>query len=90
MPNGDQPLDIFIRPQRVRLLAAAGEAPGRNRLAGTVAGEVFVGDRLEVLVQTAAGRVTVESPSGGEVPAVGTAVMLDWAIEDTLLFPRAA
>jgi putative spermidine/putrescine transport system ATP-binding protein len=79
-------LDIFVRPQRMTL--AAGAAPGRNSLSGIVRGLVFVGDRQEIIVETAAGRATIEAPSGGAPPRDGEAAVLSWSPADTLVFPR--
>ncbi len=61
-----------------------------NRLEGVVRGSVFVGDRLEIIVETGAGRVTAEAPSGGVTVGEGDAVSLLWKPEDTLVFPRPA
>jgi putative spermidine/putrescine transport system ATP-binding protein len=90
LPDGVA-VDVFVRPQRIALEAAdAPTAPTRNRLAGMVHSTVFIGDRQEVLVDTPAGRVIVETASGGTVPAKGEAVSLSWAVEDTLVFAGAA
>jgi putative spermidine/putrescine transport system ATP-binding protein len=83
------PLEIFVRPQRFALFAAnAPSAPDMNRLDGTVRGLVFVGDRMEIVVETAAGRITVEAPSGGGAAGEGEPVSLLWRPEDTLVFVR--
>jgi putative spermidine/putrescine transport system ATP-binding protein len=89
--TGLAPLDLFLRPQRLSL-APVSEPTGPDvaRLPGRVARTVFVGDRVEVLVDTAAGRLTVELPSGGEVPADGAEIAVVWRAADTLLFPREA
>ncbi len=84
-------IEIFVRPQRMALAAPGSPAaPGINRLEGVVRGTVFVGDRLEIVVETGAGRVTVEAPSGGATAGEGEAVALLWRPEDTLVFPRPA
>jgi putative spermidine/putrescine transport system ATP-binding protein len=91
LPPGEA-LDVFLRPQRIGLTGRGEAANGEhNRLEGKVAAMVFVGERLEVLVDTAAGRVTVELPSGGYgagAPAagVGEEVALNWSAADTLVF----
>jgi putative spermidine/putrescine transport system ATP-binding protein len=83
--------DVFLRPQRIVLGAPNKKtASGRNSLPGTIRSHVFVGDRQEVLVDTPAGRVTVETASGGHAPTVGEAVSLVWSAEDTLVFAAAA
>jgi putative spermidine/putrescine transport system ATP-binding protein len=87
LPAGDT-LDIFLRPQRIVLGAPNRKtAAGLNMLTGTIRGHVFVGDRQEVLVDTPAGRITVETASGGAPPAIGEAVSLVWSAADTLVFP---
>ncbi len=85
------PVEIFVRPQRMTLAEpGVTAAPEMNRLAGVVRGTVFVGDRLEIVVETDAGRVTAEAPSGGVAAGEGEAVSLLWKPEDTLVFPRPA
>jgi putative spermidine/putrescine transport system ATP-binding protein len=87
LPAGDR-LDVFLRPQRIVLGAPnKNMAPGRNKLPGTIRSHVFVGDRQEVLVDTLAGRVMVETASGGAPPKPGEAVALVWSAKDTLVFP---
>ena len=44
----------------------------------------------EALVDTAAGRVAVEFPSGQAAPREGEAVTLAWRVEDTLVYPAGA
>jgi putative spermidine/putrescine transport system ATP-binding protein len=90
IPDGAA-MEIFLRPQRITPGAIdAPQVPGQNRLTGTVHSVVFIGDRQEVLVDTPAGRVMVETASGGRIPAVGEPVSLSWRAEDTLVFPAAA
>jgi putative spermidine/putrescine transport system ATP-binding protein len=87
LPDGAV-LDVFLRPQRIVLGAANRTTPaGLNMLTGTIRSHVFVGDRQEVLVDTPAGRITVETASGGVAPTIGEAVSLTWAASDTLVFP---
>ena len=49
---------------------------------------LFVGDRLEIAVETPAGLVMAEAPSTHDTPPAGTAVSVAWRPEDTLVFPR--
>jgi putative spermidine/putrescine transport system ATP-binding protein len=88
---GGVPADVFLRPQRLRL-AALSEPAGEsvNRLTGRVAGHVFVGERIEVLVDTPAGRMTVEVASGQSVPPDGTETAVIWSAADTLTFAGIA
>jgi putative spermidine/putrescine transport system ATP-binding protein len=89
-PPGPGAHDLYLRPQRVRL-TGLGEfvGPDHARLPGRVARAAFVGERVEVLVDTAAGRLTVELPSGGTAPAEGAEVAVVFALKDAMLFPRA-
>jgi putative spermidine/putrescine transport system ATP-binding protein len=87
LPTGST-LDVFLRPQRIALAAPFTEATSdQNLLPGTIRSHVFVGDRQEVLVDTSAGRVMVETASGGSPPTTGEAVSLIWSAADTLVFP---
>ncbi len=90
IPNGEA-FDVFLRPQRITLAASdAVVAPARNRLPGTIHGVVFIGDRQEVLIDTPAGRLMVETASGGVRPTTGDTVSVSWSAEDTLVFPVAS
>jgi putative spermidine/putrescine transport system ATP-binding protein len=81
LPAG--PAQIYLRPHRLRLAAAAG---GANAIPGRIASRVFVGDRLEVLVDTAIGRLTAEIPSGLDAPQDGTETVVSFAPQDALAF----
>jgi putative spermidine/putrescine transport system ATP-binding protein len=89
LPLG-QPCSLYLRPQRLHL-APLGTvvAEGSNRLIGQVASHVFVGERLEILVDTPAGRIVVEVASGTMAPDDGAEVAVIWAVEDTLVFAGA-
>ena len=84
-------LDVFLRPQRLRL-ASLSEPVGKgiNRLVGRIASHVFVGDRVELLIDTPAGRIMAEMPSGQPPLADGTETAVLWTAEDTLVFPGAS
>jgi putative spermidine/putrescine transport system ATP-binding protein len=86
-PAGE--IDVFVRPQRI-VLRPPGEPPSDdlNALPGRITSVLFVGDRLEIAVETAAGPLLAETPSR-DAPAVGTAVAATWRAEDTLVFRRA-
>ena len=49
---------------------------------------LFVGDRLEIAVETPAGLLMAEAPSTHDAPPAGAAVIATWRPEDTLIFPR--
>lgn len=74
-----------VRPEKVTL----GE--GReNRLAGTVKETAYIGVATEIVVETAAGDLTVfhqNVEAGGVAPAPGTAVTLSWSPEATFVIP---
>jgi putative spermidine/putrescine transport system ATP-binding protein len=83
-------LDAFVRPERMRLAGADDSvAAGVNRVRGRVARTVFIGERVEVLLETRAGRITIDLPAGGAVPDEGMDMAAVWSARDTLLFARA-
>jgi putative spermidine/putrescine transport system ATP-binding protein len=83
--------DVFVRPQRMRLVAAS-EPVGVEtpHLQGKVEQNIFIGDQVETIVTGAGGQVTVQSLSGNAMPSAGTEVKVVWRVEDTLAFPREA
>jgi putative spermidine/putrescine transport system ATP-binding protein len=91
-PSGGK-LDLFIRPQRIRLIGA-GEGVGEDcvRLAGRVARKSFIGDHVELHVEIddKGQRLIVESPSGGPAPAEGEKVTVAWRNSDSRYFEREA
>jgi putative spermidine/putrescine transport system ATP-binding protein len=88
-PAGE--IDIFVRPQRIRLAPVSEPAAeGVARIRGQVSHSVFIGDRIEVVVEGAGGQLSIEMPSGQRPPAEGTEVAAIWPVEDTLVFPREA
>jgi putative spermidine/putrescine transport system ATP-binding protein len=83
--------DVFVRPQRMRLVSASEPvAAGIPHLKGRVEQTIFIGDQVETIVSGAGGQVTVQSLSGAEMPGAGTEVKVVWRGEDTLVFPREA
>jgi putative spermidine/putrescine transport system ATP-binding protein len=85
LPAG--PVQIYLRPQRLRLQAA--DQPTKdadNAIAGRIASRLFVGDRLEVLVDTRIGRLTVEVASRLDAPPDGTETIISFAPQDALAF----
>ena len=83
--------DVFVRPQRMRLVAASEQvAADIPRLKGKVEQTIFIGDQVETIVAGEGGQVTVQSLSGAAMPDTGTEVQVVWKVEDTLVFPREA
>ncbi len=81
------PVRLFIRPHRIRLLGASDQAD--NALPGTVAALDYTGEVVQVVVDTAAGRVPVDlGTSSGDWRGVrpGQDVRVGWAAADTLCF----
>ncbi len=87
-PEGE--IDVFLRPQRVALRPPSEPlSDDLNALPGRITSVLFVGDRLEIAVETAAGQLLAETASR-DAPPVGAAVVATWRGEDTLVFSRAA
>ncbi len=82
------PVRAFVRPHRIRLLGAADTAD--NALDGTVAAIDYTGEVVQVVVETAAGRVPVDVPAttaGWRGLQPGATARVGWAAADTLCFP---
>jgi spermidine/putrescine transport system ATP-binding protein len=79
---------VGVRPEKVRL----GEPlDGQNRLSGTVRESAYIGVATQVVVDTAAGRLTVfhqNAEAGGVIPAGGTGVTVSWSPEATFVVQR--
>ena len=82
-------IDVFLRPQRIVLRPAAEPVPvDHNALPGRIRSVLFVGDRLEIAVETPAGLLMAEAPSTHDAAPAGATVNATWRPEDTLIFPR--
>jgi putative spermidine/putrescine transport system ATP-binding protein len=69
------PVTLSIRPEKILLREA-----GTGRLEGRVASRFFLGSQWLFTVETPLGTVTVSTPNqGGEPPAEGSSVSLDWS-----------
>ena len=85
-------VDIMVRPHRTTILrdgAAPGETAGENRLSGKVAHIVYIGDVIQIAVETPAGTVTAERSTAGpdwHTLATGQPVTVAWRAADTLVF----
>jgi putative spermidine/putrescine transport system ATP-binding protein len=87
-PRG-QHLELFVRPQRIRLVAVSEPTGGDvARLTGRIARSVFVGDYVETVVQGADGELTVETPSGQPSLHDGSEVAAVWRVGDMRVFAR--
>jgi spermidine/putrescine ABC transporter ATP-binding subunit len=78
---------LFVRPERVAIrLPGAGESGG-NRVEGHVRRVSFLGNIVRYLVEAAPStRVMVDVQNDGRPPlAVGAAIALGWAMEDSLI-----
>ncbi len=87
LPADGTEVDLMIRPHRVSL----GGDGGANALEGRVKRVVYVGDVVQIEVETPAGRVLVERGTRGGAwrdVVAGAAVRVSWAPEDTLVFAR--
>ena len=85
---GDEAL-AMIRPERIQLKRGS---DGDGMLEGVTSDAIFNGERLNVLVQTGAGSVSVALPNVGvditrAAAAVGQPAAISWESNDLLLFP---
>lgn len=88
-PMPDGPVEVFVRPHRIRLLGPADTA--ENVLDGSVAAVDYTGEVVQLLIHTASGPVPVDiGTADGAWRGVlhGQAVRLGWRAADTLCFRR--
>jgi putative spermidine/putrescine transport system ATP-binding protein len=87
-PPAPGPARVFVRPHRIALLGPDGVAD--NAIEGVVAALDYTGEIIQVVVDTALGRVPVDvstvSPAWRGLQP-GAPVRVGWAAEDTLCFP---
>lgn len=88
------PVHVSVRPERLQLSHAAADTKATgNRLAGTVVSTVYLGDRIDVTVDTPAGAVTANVPriehGDGEF-AVGDTVVASFSSRAAAIVPDAA
>jgi ABC-type Fe3+/spermidine/putrescine transport system ATPase subunit len=88
------PVVGMIRPERLKLLRDATDAPDlpthEQQIAGTVRDITFIGEKLAVVVDTPFGVLVAHLPNAGShhaVPAAEDPVTLHWNPQDMLLFP---
>ncbi|MGP4017075.1 ABC transporter ATP-binding protein [Saccharopolyspora sp. 5N708] len=89
-PVGGQPsagdgVRLYVRPEAVRLAAAASDGPG---LPGTVRATRFLGSKARCTVSTAAGDIEVSLPFGETVPDEGSEVRCSWQPQHASLTVR--
>jgi ABC-type Fe3+/spermidine/putrescine transport system ATPase subunit len=85
---GDEVL-AMIRPERIQLHQ---DADRNKTLAGVTSDAVFNGERLNVIVQTDVGSISVALPNVGSdvakaTAAIGQPTAISWDSDDLLLFP---
>ena len=81
---------VLIRPERVRLLPPGSDPPGANVLAGRVAEVVYLGEDLQVTVETEEGlalTVSMKVGSADKQLPPGTAVTACIARQDVRVLP---
>ncbi len=87
---GSGRVEIFIRPHRMRVLAAGERA--ENTIEGIVAAVDYTGEVAQLLVDSAAGRFPVDQPTADgawRVVSPGAMVRVGWRAADTIWFPAA-
>ena len=85
----DGPVDLFVRPHRVRLLAP--DEAADNVLDGRVSTVDYAGEVVQRVVATPVGPVPVDlgtADGAWRAALPGQAVRLGWRAADTLCFPR--
>jgi hypothetical protein len=78
-----------VRPEKIAVNRPA--APGRNALAARVIDRVFLGSKLMVIFDAGPGGQGVAELNAADMPDLPAdgIVEFSWAIDDTLVFPRA-
>jgi len=78
---GDAAL-LSLRPERIDLHRAAGNATEQNTMAGRIVDTVYQGDHLRVVVQTASGKIIAQIGRKAQEWPVGAEVTLGFAASD--------
>jgi putative spermidine/putrescine transport system ATP-binding protein len=92
LPAGSSAVEVMVRPHRITIANAAGAPEGENRVAGTVRHTTYIGDLLQVAVETPLGRLVAERGTSGpdwHGLKAGASVTLAWRGADTLVFPAS-
>jgi spermidine/putrescine transport system ATP-binding protein len=80
-------VSVGVRPEKLRI----GEDGGPNRLTGKVSQTAYTGVATQVIVETAAGDVTVfhqNADVGASIPTVGSQVVVSWSPGATFVVER--
>ena len=80
-------VSVGVRPEKLVI----GEDGGPNRLTGTVSQTAYIGVATQVIVDTAAGDVTVfhqNADVGASIPTVGSQVVVSWSPGATFVVER--
>ncbi|WP_457093782.1 ABC transporter ATP-binding protein [Microvirga sp. P5_D2] len=87
------PVHVLVRPQKIRLVPGESEIePSSNRLPITIERLLFLGHRTEFHVRAATGQMLMtwqQEPPSADL-AAGQLAMIEWAAQDTFVFPREA
>jgi putative spermidine/putrescine transport system ATP-binding protein len=79
------PVHLSIRPERIGVAGAAGQA--NNRFQATVDGRIYLGDHQRLLARLANGQVLTLKIGPEGAPATGETVDLCWSSADSRAFP---
>ncbi|MBL8837405.1 MAG: ABC transporter ATP-binding protein [Alphaproteobacteria bacterium] len=93
-PRTQGTVDVMVRPHRMTIRPEdVAAAAGENRVSGTIGRIVYIGDVIQVAVDTPAGPLVAERTTTGpdwHTLAVGQRVAVAWSAADTLVFPPEA
>lgn len=85
-----EPVRLALRPE-VLSITQAPEGRGENRVAGVVERRQFLGNRSQYFVRTVGGHLLmVEAPSATELARDGDSIWVQWAADDSRLFPKTS
>jgi putative spermidine/putrescine transport system ATP-binding protein len=79
------PVELFIRPHRIRPLTD--DEPADNTLQAQVTRRTYTGDVVTLECETPAGRVTCETPGGTNHAQPGDSLRLGFRARDVMVFP---
>jgi putative spermidine/putrescine transport system ATP-binding protein len=82
------PVHLSIRPERIGLAGANGQAD--NRFRATMDGRIYLGDHQRLLARLANGQILTLKIGPEGAPASGEAIDLCWSSADSRAFPADA